>query len=645
MQTLLATQQQLAEQDGTSESLLLSLLQVVENEHGNKDKDLEDGMLTLVVQPLEELSRAAHHLCDALHHLHAVTSDPSFREEEVQLRQRIFQLVMDRSDAAKTAILSLTQQANRTKNAINKHEEDPAADGPSSDFFLSLAQTMRQRQAMLSVQVQLLKRAAEAGNDLFGAEGDPAEKITVAVEVLDILDQLEAQVDPHSKHVPKHMQALMHQSLGVLQHALSSSRSGPTDADADAAAPMLAEELSAAHLREAYKHLKTSVALFEAIEKLPNASSEDSSTLMEASRSLQLLAGVTCSLGRYVEGTRRWDEALSHARRSLKGIEMGVRYDNLAVALYNAAVCHYTAGDVFTVEKLLSEALTIIEGSAGGSSKEVGTEQELSTYHLKKHVLDLRAMNLEQEANSPSSPTVITASASPLAAGAKKEETPAGLMRPVQDPVTGRVTYVRKGQEMAEKMTERDEEEEEEWVECELDEPCDEFEIEVVVEIEREVSAAAKAKGSNFKPAAQPLLHDHNEQSINHHHASTPADKTIDLSEDPLAGVDVEGMSEEDIAELREVRQRYARYARQQQHLQVQQSESTDEAAYVKKDMPPPVTTQQHHSMAAASTSTKLTDPLAKLTDQLERLISIHAQQGLLIEQLTFEIRALREQL
>jgi len=647
VQTLLATQQQLAEQDGTSESLLLSQLQVAEKEHGNKDKDLEDGMLTLIVQPLEELSRAAHHLCDALHHLHAVTSDPSFREEEVQLRQRIFQLVMDRTDAAKTAILTLTQQANRTRNAINKHEEDPAAEVPSSDFFLSLAQTMRQRQAMLSVQVQLLKRAAEAGNDLFGAEGDPAEKIKAAVVVLDILDQLEAQVDQHSKHVPKHMQALMHQSLGVLQHALSSSRRDPTDADADAAAPMLAGELSAAHLREAYKHLKTSVALFEAIEKLPNASSEDSSTLMEASRSLQLLAGVTCSLGRYVEGTRRWDEALSHARRSLKGIEIGVRYDNLAVALYNAAVCHYTAGDASAVEELLSEALTIIEGSAGGSTAEEGTEQELSTYHLKKHVLDLRAMNIEQEANSPSSPTVITASASPLAAGAKKEETPAGLMRPVQDPVTGRVTYVRKGQEVGEKMTEQEEEEEEEeWVECELDEPCDEFEIEVGVEIEREVSAAAKAKEFISKSAAQPLLHDYNEQS-NHHHASTPADKTIDLSEDPLAGVDVEGMSEEDIAELREVRQRYARYARQeqQQHLQVQQSESTDDAAYTSKDMPPPVTTQQHHSAAVTSTATPLSDPLAKLTDQLERLISIHAQQGLLIEQLTFEIRALREQL
>ncbi len=428
--------------------------------------------------------------------------------------------------------------------------------------------------SVIMVEVQLLKRAAESGNDLFGAEGNPAEKIQVAVVVLDILNQLEAQVDDHSKHVPMHMQALMHQSLGVLQHSLS-SRSDPSDV---AATPMLAGELSAAHLREAHKHLKTSVALFEAIKKLPTASSsEDSSTLMEASRSLQLLAGVTCSLGRYVEGTRRWEEALSHARRSLKGIEMGVRYDNLAVALYNAAVCHHSAGGASAAEKLLSEALTIIETSAGGTSAEEGTGQELSTYHLKKHVLNLLAINKEQlsplvataskqkATPAASSPITATASVSSLFVAEEriKEETPGGgLMRPVQDPVTGRVTYVRKVPEAAVKTTKqtndekegKEGEEEEEWVECELDEPCDEFEVEIEVEI-----AATTAEDAAVKSSSQTLLQDQEIKLL------TQVGETIDLSEDPLAGVDVEGMSAEDIAELREVRQRYARYTGQQQ--------------------------------------------------------------------------------
>lgn len=640
VQSLLTAQQKVVKREEAGELPLLSSLDTGDNDNVEQ----EERMLALVVQPLEELSRAAHHLCDALHHLHGVTSDGQYQEEEVQLRQDIFQLVLGRTEAVKSVISLLAEQANRTKEALNRREDDPSTGG--NDFVLGLAQLLKKRQALLTVQAQLLKRAAEAGNDLFGAAADSDEKLQVAVMVLGILETLEAHVDERSKHVPMHMKALMHQNLGVLQHTLSLEKepsepsiAGTSASNNAAGSSVLAGDISAAHLREAYKHLKTSVALFDAMNKLPHSSSEDSSTLMEASRSLQLLAGVTCSLGRYVEGTRRWGQALLQARRSLKGIERGVRYDNLAVALYNAAVCHHSAGNAVIVEKLLSEALSIIGTSAGEMSGEEIADQELPSSYLKRHVLDLRALNKGQlsQLSSADQKSKSTRERS------KNGQTPEGLMRAIQDPVTGKVTYIRKEQDKTtdDDQGEEKEKEEDEWVECELDEACDEFEIEVEVAVE--VAVEVGVPPVSAKPSSTALTRDIGGKQPTFHPEVIVEDQAILLlsEEDPLAGVDIEGMSAEDVAELREVRQRYAR---QQQRQQQQQSlVANDNNAMPSKKEQQQGTEDRRQSGTSSNPSSQAA--LAKVTAQLEHLTSMHTQQGLLIEQLLLEIRALRQQL
>ena len=145
-----------------------------------------------------------------------------------------------------------------------------------------------------------------------------------------------------------HMKALMHQNLGLMHYDLAKSFSN-SDANIDRDASQQStnnssnrginsiisgDEYSMAHLHQSYDHLMSSVALFD--EYLLN--STESSILMEASHSMQLWAGVACTMGRYKSGMRLWDRAVSHAYRCLQGIDQGVRYDNLAAVLYNAGI-------------------------------------------------------------------------------------------------------------------------------------------------------------------------------------------------------------------------------------------------------------------------------------------------------------------
>lgn len=152
-------------------------------------------------------------------------------------------------------------------------------------------------------------------------------------------------MDESSRVVPMHMKALMHQNLGLLHYDISMSFAEGDGGDDAPSHPLsnnsttssnsiTALEFSKAHLHQSYDHLKSSVSLFD--EYLQN--STESSTLMEASYSIQLWAGVACTMKRYRDGTKLWDRAISHAYHSLQGINQGVRYDNLAAVLYNAGI-------------------------------------------------------------------------------------------------------------------------------------------------------------------------------------------------------------------------------------------------------------------------------------------------------------------
>lgn len=63
------------------------------------------------------------------------------------------------------------------------------------------------------LRVTLMKRAAEAGNDLFHISTNPLEKTSIAEYVLATLRSLYYSVAPSSRHQIEHMAALMHTSL------------------------------------------------------------------------------------------------------------------------------------------------------------------------------------------------------------------------------------------------------------------------------------------------------------------------------------------------------------------------------------------------------------------------------------------------
>lgn len=586
----------------------------------------ENRLLAGLVQPLEALSRTAHHLCDVLRHLHlhhpvegegapAVIS-AQYQSEALRLREDIFDIVSHRAEEARTFVANLTTSILSTRAKLEALESvDRDSSNAADDYdragvslVLEAASNARKRRSMMSVHVQLLKRAAEAGNDLFGAEPRPIEKLRVATAVLSILDDLEGLVDERSRCVPMHMRALMHHSLGVLEQSRA--------AEAARSEKVSIFDTSAVHLQEAYKHALASATIFSAIRNMSHIHVEDSSSLMEVSASLQLLAGVTCSLGRSLEARRRWEEAVDHARGSLRGIHRGVRFDNLAVALYNAAVCFNVTGNAADADILLSEAMTIIETSA--ERVIAFPEPAHETHHtLRSKVQQLRADILGTSAP----PTALQSRELNANSGrglTLDREQQAAVMRPVIDPVTGKVSYVRKatalggGSDAASGTTspqQLEQQEHEEWEECEMGEPCEEFVVEVG-------GGEGDGKGNGFPtlrslssapPAAPTQTHD-----------GTIALELAQVEEDPLAGLDLVGMTPEEVAELKEVRGRYARQQRKQLGVYAPSSASPNSAA--------------------------ARDPLlASLVDQVGALRAMHAQQGRIIEQMLSQIEALQK--
>jgi hypothetical protein len=117
----------------------------------------------------------------------------------------------------------------------------------------------------------------------------------------------------------------------------------------------------------------------------------DASTLMEVSHSLQMLAGAACSLQRYQRGVRLWDRAIRHATDSLlHGAEDGVRHDNLLLALYNGAVCHHAAADRSRGTGELAAAASLVASA--------GTYCDEAVSHLEKsHRKENENNKLEQD--------------------------------------------------------------------------------------------------------------------------------------------------------------------------------------------------------------------------------------------------------
>jgi hypothetical protein len=152
-------------------SLLRSLVEditVGQADWAAAEADLEGALLT----PLVALSSTAHHYCDLLRQLSAQQPSPSARKrlaaEETELRQRILQLVLARIEQFRQAAAQMF------------------ADLPAEEH--GGAQAAQARRLLTSVLAQLLKRAAEAGNDVFGTARSTADKLAAAQQVLAMLE-------------------------------------------------------------------------------------------------------------------------------------------------------------------------------------------------------------------------------------------------------------------------------------------------------------------------------------------------------------------------------------------------------------------------------------------------------------------------
>ena len=275
----------------------------------------------LALNNLSELSRTAHHLCDLLldqwekgqnsHGRSSLQESPEL-VEVVSLRTKVFDLT------------------RRWVNIVRSQVLMEQASGKIESKFLSHA------------LVELLKRAAEAGNDLYGVSLRVDERRAAAAIVFVLLDELRDRLAPESRPVALHMTALMHQNLGILDWEIFQEKQND-------------EKM----LRQSRKSFEVSVKFFE--EAYPPSHPADRSSSLEHLHSLQLLAAVACTQGDFPYGLAKWKSTLEKAEALMAGVRLGRPLEMLAEATFNAALCNRQAGELLFAASLGMKAVQLAE--------------------------------------------------------------------------------------------------------------------------------------------------------------------------------------------------------------------------------------------------------------------------------------------
>lgn len=175
------------------------------------------------------------------------------------------------------------------------------------------------------------------------------QKLLVAERVFALLRELDARVGEESKHVPRHMRALMHQNVAYLQYTMSdlfklvanadNDDDTDTDTDTDVLKRQQQQQLRDFHLYQAEQHALSSVYVFDST--FGDLHQADRSTNEEHALSLQILAAIYCTDGRNLTlGMQTWDRTVAKARDNLQGVSLGKPLERLADVYHNAAVCH-----------------------------------------------------------------------------------------------------------------------------------------------------------------------------------------------------------------------------------------------------------------------------------------------------------------
>ena len=355
----------------------------------------------------ELLGRTAHHLCDLLA-AHDASSSGSegtagdsgdsgggstsgARQEAFDVRLSVFQLSLDWLHHAH-ALLGLLEKQERLlvlrsgRSGLDSGSDSPPTDSGGSGsgvegLGLGLEQGMplkAMRSGVAGVLLQLLKRAAEAGNDVFGAALSEQQRRQAAGRVFRLLEELHSRVDKQSQVVPAHMQALMHQNMAYMDYELAVAAGGDnatatatTDTggggSSSGTGPPSRNQKQVKLFNSARAHAQKSAEIFTSsfgLGNIPsdsstvdsNSPSPDKSVRGEYVQTLQVLAAVHCadgaSLGKgavsraaFAEGLVEWERAIETAEQNMHGVVMGPALDLFGGVLHNAAVCQLQAAD------------------------------------------------------------------------------------------------------------------------------------------------------------------------------------------------------------------------------------------------------------------------------------------------------------
>jgi len=383
--------------------------------YGGLHDDKKQSSLAL----FEQLGRSAHHLTDVYHIKGSGSSGSngggSEREDkvrrEVALRTRVLNLTSVRAEQLGSTGVVM-RKALETRTAA-------AGDSPTVPDAMDVDKGKVRLRELSGEHVAMVKRKAEAGNDLFSAlGGDPERQLEVGRSVIATLDELYTLLAPQSQSVALHMKALMKTSLAELdfKRAMAVSQAG-TGAAAEASVGAAREGQLEALDRATYM-LEEALTLFgqvvhrdkemaldasngDSSKAVPNASiNREHLTAMQMSAAVQcmtvaLTAERTVSRWDKVKGEdgedvwksrqnkagqtaagndvdpvtapqraaalRTWTKAISKARANTYGLPLGAQYEQLASVLLNAAMCYRDLHSHVAALTLVQEAIAVRE--------------------------------------------------------------------------------------------------------------------------------------------------------------------------------------------------------------------------------------------------------------------------------------------
>ncbi len=298
------------------------VLDNLRRQYKNEIVNIREGVLKLIL----------HHI--AVGKLNLTTIDDTVGMMQKQLRDILVPSTTDPNEEQHVSFGPTTAQANVAylENSIIKLQE--------------------RRNNLMNELVLLLKKAAEAGNSLFWVADLIGDRKKVASLVFDVLDELITNVVDESKSIPLHMKALMHQNLAVTfyEEALKISKNNELRVHNSNDHEMMKM------LKEAESDVIQSVEIFEQFFATVN----DSSTRMEHLQSLQLHAGIVCTMRKFMDAQGLWTKAIDKARENHGDLKLGIHYERLAIILYNGAICFAESGNYVQSREYVAEARMII---------------------------------------------------------------------------------------------------------------------------------------------------------------------------------------------------------------------------------------------------------------------------------------------